>query len=125
MYDMCVAAMAAALVAANVTTLRFNFRSFGLACASGLANAGSLHADDVRGAVDFVNALEGGGPERVVLIGYSYGALMTLEVAPSIDSVVAFVAIAPPLGCTWPLIRLRDVTSRATRSTKPKLLLLE
>lgn len=49
------------------------------------------------------------------------GSLVVADVAPTIDEVVAFAMIAPPLGVASALFACRDVTSLAVQCSKPKL----
>lgn len=98
------------------TTLRFNFRS-GMDC-------GITAAEDLRAACDFMLSLDDAPPERLVLLGYSYGSLVVADVAPQLDAVVAFGLLMPPLGVRALLFGLpfrRDPAERARASTKPKL----
>lgn len=100
----------------HVTTLRFDFRT-------GL-DGGASSRDDLRAACDFLlNAVEA-PPERLILVGYSYGSLIVADVAPTVDECSAFVLLAPPLGVKLPLVGPRAPEVAAARSSKPKLALL-
>jgi len=104
---------------AGLTTLRFNFR-----CTLGNGRAA---AADLRGACAFMRSLDS-PPERVVVIGYSYGGMVAADVCPDLEDVGAFAMVAPPLGVAKILFSGRDaqsVTSRAQLClSKPRLALL-
>ena len=113
LHDVCVSTVVSMLGGdVGLTTLRLNFRS-------GIGR-GHAAAEDVRGACAFLCSLEA-PPRKIVLIGYSYGALVVADVADTIAKVAAFAMLAPPLGAAPALFLFRDVTSRAAASAKPKL----
>jgi len=83
--------LARALHAAGLSTLRFNFR--GLAGSGGTATGGLVEHEDVLAAAAFARAR---GAPRVLLAGYSFGALMaTRALANGLDA-AALVAVALP-----------------------------
>ena len=85
--------VAAALHAAGVATLRFNFRGV---CGSE-GNHGNMvgETDDARAAVDFL--LEATGLRETALVGYSFGAAVGLQAGYNHAGVDRLVAIAPPV----------------------------
>ncbi len=93
MDNLVVRAAAAHLQNAGVATLRFNFRSV----ASGKGPESDLAGErtDARAAVDFL--LERSGLARVALVGYSFGAVVALQVGRDHCGVDRLIAIAPPL----------------------------
>lgn len=104
----------------GLTTLRFNFRT-------GLGR-GQASADDVRGAWAYLQSLDS-PPAKLLLVGYSYGAAVCADVAPSLaPSLAGLVLVSPPLG--WfglgCLFCGRNVTRRAQSGlvATPKLLLV-
>ena len=104
----------------SCTTLRFNFRS-------GI-DFGITAANDLRDAIDYMLSAIESPPQRVLLVGYSYGSLVVADVAPEHDQVVAFAMLMPPLGVKSflmgpPLLR-EDPTERARASPKPKLMVI-
>ena len=101
----------------HVTTLRINFRT-GLDFGYGAES-------DVRAACDYLLGSIEAPPDRLLLVGYSYGALVVAGAAPHIDACAAFAMLAPPLGVTTPLFgpcRQPEVT--AAKSRKSKLALM-
>ena len=101
----------------DVTTLRLDFRT-------GM-DAGASSRDDLRAACDFLLSSIESPPERLLLVGYSYGSLIVADVAPHLDACCAFVLLAPPLGAKLPLVGpLRAPEASAARSAKPKLVVL-
>ena len=74
-------------------TLRFNFRGVGES--EGTHADGVGEKDDVRAAIEFLSS-KGDGPS-VILVGYSFGAMVGLPVAVEDARVKGMVAIAPPL----------------------------
>ncbi len=85
-----VVAVADALRAAGMATLRFNFR--GVGASGGSFDGGRGECDDARAALAALGArVRGGVP---ALVGYSFGALIALAVA---DGTTRLVAVAPPL----------------------------
>ncbi|KAJ1633205.1 Alpha/Beta hydrolase protein [Pavlovales sp. CCMP2436] len=102
---------------AQLTTLRFNFRSG--------VGSGASSADDVRGACAYLLQLRQ-PPESIVLIGYSYGSLIVAGVAEDIPEVVAFACISPPLNWAWALYMCshRALIARAQQAGAAKLLII-
>ncbi|KAL1511921.1 hypothetical protein AB1Y20_005202 [Prymnesium parvum] len=101
--------------AAGLSTLRFNFRS-GLGC-------GYASAADVSAAVRFVMH-ELAEAERVLLVGFSYGASVVASVAAGLADVCAVVLVAPPLGYQRALFMGRSpIPPEFMSSAKPKLAL--
>lgn len=120
MHDVAVSAVVETCARAGVTTLRFDFRSD---VRSLLNLRGHAAAADLRGAWRFLRSV-GSSPSSVVLVGYSYGALVVADVAPKLDGVSAFAMISPPLGFEAPLFVCRAPSVGAAASTKPKLVLM-
>ena len=114
MHDMHILTIVQAFQA--VTTLRFNFRT-GLDCGYGACA-------DLRAACDYLLHAIDDPPERLLLVGYSYGSLVVAETAPDIEACSAFAMLAPPLGVMKPLFGARRPDVAAARSRKPKLALL-
>lgn len=81
-----------ALGAAGLASVRFDFR--GVGGSEGAYGDGVDERLDVLAALEAVLPLAGDGP--VVLAGYSFGALVTLEVTD--PRVSGWLAVAPPLG---------------------------
>ena len=74
-------------------TLRFNFRGVGES--EGTHADGVGEKDDVRAAIEFLSSKVDG--PSLILVGYSFGAMVGLPVAVEDASVKGMVAIAPPL----------------------------
>jgi len=97
--------------ASNVgwTTLRFDFRGVGES--SGRHGGGTEERLDVTAVIDHADSVD--RPGRIVLAGYSFGALTSLGVVhPRIER---WVAVAPPLV---------DVDPPAADDPRPKTLLV-
>lgn len=87
-----VADLAAALAAAGLRVLRFNFR--GIDGSGGRAEGGLVEDRDVAAACAFVRA---GHPARpIVLAGYSFGALMAAKALARGERVLRFCALGLP-----------------------------
>ena len=114
MYDPHVLAIVKSL--RHVTTLRLNFRT-GLDCGYSASN-------DVKAACKYLLHSIESPPERLLLVGYSYGALVVADAAPSIAECGAFALIAPPLGITFPMFGPRQPQETAAACPKPKLALM-
>lgn len=88
-----VTAVCGALAEHGATTLRFNFRGTG--GGEGAFDSGRGEADDARAAVAALRAL---GPDgRLLLAGYSFGAMVAANIAADVRPDV-LVLISPPLG---------------------------
>jgi len=104
-------ALFAALPAAGYAAMRFDFR--GVNASEGRHGGGVDERMDALAALEAMEPFAGEGP--LVLIGYSFGALVALDVThPRLD---AWVAVAPPLGMT-------EAASVAATDPRPKLLLV-
>jgi uncharacterized protein len=84
---------AEALSELGLATLRFNFR--GVNRSEGAFDDGRGEQDDLRSALEFLSDRFGRQP--ILVAGFSFGAAMTLRVAPGESAVDAMVAIAPPV----------------------------
>lgn len=96
-----VSAVTAALAAAGVATLRFDFRGVGRS--GGTHGGGVAEIDDLRSAIAALR--EASGVERIVPAGYSFGSMVALRHASTDASAPAVVAVAPPLSMTdWSFV---------------------
>ncbi len=84
---------AEAAVEEGFQTLRFNFRGVGES--EGVHADGVGEKDDVRAAIDFLSSRVDGA--SLILVGYSFGAMVGLPVGIEDARVKGVVAIAPPL----------------------------
>ncbi len=89
-----VVAIAQALAARGVAALRFNFRGMGRS--QGRFDGGAGETDDARGALAFLRAQRGVDPQRLYVVGYSFGAWVGLRCAGDAE-IAGVVAVAPPL----------------------------
>ena len=87
-----VCVVAAALRDAGHATLRFNFR--GVGASGGSYDGGVGEVEDARAAVRYLCTRAGSA--RVILAGYSFGAIVALRAGVS-EQVDALIAVAPPL----------------------------
>ena len=100
-------------------TLRFNFR--GVGDSEGTYGGGVEEIKDVKGAIDFLSeGVQNFEPlsetNGIFLVGYSFGAMVGLQVAAKDDRITGWVGISPP-------VAMYDF-SFLKGSSKPKLLLL-
>ncbi len=87
-----VTAVAAALAARGATTLRFNFRGTG--GSTGSYDGGNGEASDARAAV--AAAREAAPEAKLVLAGYSFGAMIAAAIAGEVTP-AALVLVSPPV----------------------------
>ncbi|HCX89514.1 MAG TPA: hypothetical protein DHT43_03135 [Deltaproteobacteria bacterium] len=95
------------------TTLRFNFRGVGYS--EGSYGKGVEETKDVKGAIDFLLGAEHLETNGIFLVGYSFGAMVGLQVADKDDRIRGWAGISPP-------VAMYDF-SFLKGSFKPKLLL--
>jgi hypothetical protein len=112
MRSIVIGALFDALPASGFTVLRFNFR--GVERSTGTHDDGQGELLDVHAALDAADTVRGDG-EPLVLVGWSFGADMTL--ATHDDRLAAWVGIAPPL-------RFRTDFDGVAQDPRPKLLVL-
>ena len=93
MHNKVVFRTAEALSELGLAVLRFNFRGVNLS--HGEHDGGRGEQDDLRAAMDFLGDRFGMLP--LLLAGFSFGAAVTLRVAPSDRGVGAMLAVAPPV----------------------------
>ena len=91
MHNGLVVGIARALASSGVLALRFNFR--GVGASEGVHDNGRGERDDIAGALDWLRAHPAVDPERVSLVGYSFGACVGLSLALSNPAVSAFAAV--------------------------------
>jgi uncharacterized protein len=75
------------------TTLRFNFRGVGRS--QGDFDQGLGEQEDVSEAIAYLKGL---GEEKIVLIGYSFGAWVNAQVSLTHPDVRASILVSPPAG---------------------------
>jgi alpha/beta superfamily hydrolase len=111
-----VIALAEALAAAGLSTVRFNFR--GLDGSGGTPTGGHREHEDVRAVCAWVRAR---GAPRVSLVGYSFGALMAMKAIAAGEPAHAFAAVGFPTSILGEHAdRLADV-DRSLRARVPAL----
>lgn len=93
MFNPVVRTMAEALVASGFAALRFNFR--GVGASEGAFAGGIGEADDAAAAARWL--IGRCGATRLIIAGYSFGALVALRTAANLPEVTAVVAVAPPI----------------------------
>ncbi len=93
MHNNVVMALARACLGRGVAALRFNFR--GVGGSEGAYDSGAGELADVAAAVDFLRADARIDALRILMVGYSFGALMALRWASAFP-VSAVVAVSPP-----------------------------
>lgn len=87
-----VVAVCRALVARGWAALRFDFRGAGRSTGSFAGGRGEM--DDVAGATGFLGAQPGVDPDRLAVVGYSFGAEVGLRYAAHSPHVSWMVGIA-------------------------------
>jgi alpha/beta superfamily hydrolase len=100
MHNNVVEAALEALHARGFATMRFNFRGVGQS--EGEFDNGHGEGDDAAAALRFLIVQEGVRGEGAVLAGYSFGAMVAMRAAASVEEVAAIVAVALPLGMIEP-----------------------
>jgi alpha/beta superfamily hydrolase len=90
-----VVALCEGLRRSGIAWLRFNFRGVGQS--EGRYGEGIDEAHDVLGALAFLGAQPRVAAERIGLAGYSFGARVSLAVAPRAPQLRALLCVAPPL----------------------------
>jgi len=93
MHNKVVFRAAAALNDAGLTTLRINFRGVGQS--TGTHDFGKGELDDVRAGLDYLSADYPG--ESITVCGFSFGAMMGLEVGCKDDRIKQLISIGTPL----------------------------
>src|SRR5438105_2204323 len=88
-------ALCQGLQEAGIAWLRFNFRGVGRS--EGTYGGGIDETFDVLGALSFLAEQPGIASGRIGLAGYSFGARVSLAVAPKAPQVRALLCVAPPL----------------------------
>ncbi len=79
----------------GIAAFRFNFRGAG--SSQGSYNGGICEQEDIKAALSFVSKDNNVDSSRMGLVGYSFGAGVSLSVSPSIDTIKAIALISPPL----------------------------
>ena len=103
-------------------TCRFNFRGVGRSkgCCTW---RGHGERDDLKAVVDWL--CDEQGITRVVLVGYSYGSMISNSCADLRPEIMAFVSISTPFPCYWglSLFNCAQMLNLAHSTDKPKLFL--
>jgi len=107
-------ALARAAGEQGLATLRFNFR--GVGGSTGVHGGGDPEVDDVVAAVAFLESRPHVDPDRIALVGYSFGAWVGGRAAAQTPEIQALVAVAPPLA--------RMVLDAWREIPRPKLVLV-
>ncbi len=79
----------------NVATLRFNFRGVGQS--RGTYDGGKGESDDLGAALSRAEELQNIDPDRIGVVGYSFGAGVAIAVAAGDTRVKALAAISAPV----------------------------
>jgi len=93
MEDGVLAVLDGALAGSDVTTLRFNFR--GVGDSKGAFDDGRGEAEDVISAVNWLTTNQ--PVDRLILCGYSFGAVMALRAVAKLPTCDAVILVAPPV----------------------------
>jgi hypothetical protein len=102
-----VVAVCQALAEAGIASLRFNFRGVGRS--EGEYGDGLGERADAAAALVYLRQLEAVDPDKVSIVGYSFGAAVALAAAD--ERVAAVAAISPPsLGQSVPDLAVRCPT---------------
>ena len=114
MYSHVIGGLFTGLPRQGISTLRFNFR--GTSGSEGRHDGGNAERLDVLAAIEHFEHAEAEA-QPVILIGYSFGALVSLRVQHR--SIAGWIAIAPPLSAT-PADSAIDSFQATTSSQGPK-----
>ncbi len=95
MLDVVVEAILKAMWSIDCATLRFNFR--GVGNSEGEYDAGRGEARDAEAAVKYIAGLHGMQRGKVILAGYSFGAIAAVNAAARSPEVTTVIAVAPPI----------------------------
>ena len=90
-----VMAIARALDAAGIATLRFNFR--GVGNSEGTFSKGAKEQQDLRSALELLRQWPGIDAKRLALVGYSFGAQVILQGLGNYKKAKALALLSPPL----------------------------
>jgi uncharacterized protein len=93
MFDSVVVAVSASLEQKNIAFLRFNFR--GVGASEGKYSGGAGEKKDAAAAIDFVSKMPEIDPEKIGIVGYSFGGGVAFAVAMKNVSVKALALISP------------------------------
>jgi alpha/beta superfamily hydrolase len=86
-----------ALASQRISTLRFNFRGTGFS--EGKHDDGNGEVEDLRSIYDWV--ADSYKPEKIIIAGYSFGAVVAAKAAPQIKSDLVLL-VAPPTRAIHP-----------------------
>ena len=86
-----------ALARQRISTLRFNFRGTGFS--EGKHDDGNGEVEDLRSIYDWV--ADSYKPEKIIIAGYSFGAVVAAKAAPQIKSDLVLL-VAPPTRAIHP-----------------------
>lgn len=78
----------------SLIALRFNFRGAGKS--QGICNDGIGEQDDLKAAYEYLPSLDGVDRTRMGVVGYSFGAQVTISVATQLEGIKAVALISPP-----------------------------
>ena len=107
MHNYVVVAVCQALAEAGIASLRFNFRGVGRS--EGEYGDGLGERADAAAALAYLRQLAAVDPDKVSIVGYSFGAAVALAAAD--ERVAAVAAISPPsLGQSVPDLDIRCPT---------------
>jgi uncharacterized protein len=95
MHDPLLVTLADHLAKAEMVVLRFNFR--GVGHSQGQQTDGRLEPLDLAGAIDTGLAQTGVNPDKICVVGHSFGAYVSLLYAPFDTRIRTIVAISLPL----------------------------
>jgi pimeloyl-ACP methyl ester carboxylesterase len=109
------------LAAAGVAVLAFDYRHFGDSPGEPRQRfRAGLQREDVRSAIEFARSLPGVDGARIVLWGYSFGSVYTVQLAArEPDGIAAVIALAPMIDG---LRRVLGTPPRAIAAMAPRAL---
>jgi uncharacterized protein len=95
MYNGISAAIWQELPGHSIASFRFNFRGVGKS--EGSYGKGLAEQGDVRAALDFISSSSLTDNQKIGLAGYSFGAMVALQVALKEERVIRLALVSPPL----------------------------
>jgi alpha/beta superfamily hydrolase len=95
MWNNVVIAACESLSGESIAAFRFNFR--GVGNSGGTFGGGAAEREDVKAALSLVSSTENIDPERIGLVGYSFGGSVALQVALEDEHVGLLALVSPAL----------------------------
>jgi len=118
-------AVSRALTGEGIACLRFNFRGVGRS--GGSFAGGTGEKDDARAALSFLARREEIDPDRIGILGYSFGGMVALSAGARSDAVKALAAVSPvvPAGVPGDCVKPKFIVCGSEDKMIPSPAILE